>query len=270
MLAYLAHGDSRSKEPIMPKLFSRAASGRREILKVVLGGTMFGAFSASPFAALAQAAGDAKMKIATIGAGREGGTLGTLFAKAGHPVMFSSRKPEELKDLVASAGPTARAGTVAEAVEFGEVVLLVVPYGAVEQIGKDYGKALATKSLVIDVSNPIARRDGDDLVKSVEQQGGAGLVTAKLVPGVHLVRAFNAINFAALAKDVNRPGEPLGIPMAGDDQKAIALATMLIKEIGFEPVLVGGLPMGKYLVPGTPLGGEHTPDEIRQIAAKLT
>ena len=145
------------------------------------------------------------MKIATIGAGREGGTLGTLFAKAGHPVMFSSRKPEELKDLVASAGPTARAGTVAEAVEFGEVVLLVVPYGAVEQIGKDYSKALATKPLVIDVSNPIARRDGDDLVKSVEQQGGAGLVTAKLVPGVHLVRAFNAINFAALREGREPP-----------------------------------------------------------------
>jgi 8-hydroxy-5-deazaflavin:NADPH oxidoreductase len=90
------------------------------------------------------------------------------------------------------------------------------------------------------------------------------------VPGVHLVRAFNAINFAALAKDAHRPGEPLGIPMAGEDQKAIELASRLIKEIGFEPVLVGGLDKGKYLVPGTPLGGEHTPAEIREIAAKLT
>ena len=157
----------------MANLFS-PAQGRREFLKIALGGTALGAFSARPFAALAQTMAGEKMKIATIGAGREGGALGTLFAKAGHPVMFSSRKPEELKDLVASAGPTARAGTVAEAVEFGEIVLLVVPYGAIEQIGKDYGKALATKPLVIDVSNPIARRDGDDLVKSVEQQGGAG------------------------------------------------------------------------------------------------
>jgi 8-hydroxy-5-deazaflavin:NADPH oxidoreductase len=253
----------------MANLFS-LAPGRREILKAVLGGTALGALSTAPFAALAQTMAGEKMKIATIGAGREGGALGTLFAKAGHPVMFSSRKPEELEDLVASAGPAARAGTVAEAVEFGEVVLLVVPYGAIEQIGKDHGRALAAKPLVIDVSNPIARRDGDDLVKSVEQQGGAGLVTAKLVPGVHLVRAFNAINFAALSKDANRPGEPLGIPMAGEDQKAIELASRLIKEIGFEPVLVGGLEKGKYLVPGTPLGGEHTPAEIREIAAKLT
>jgi predicted dinucleotide-binding enzyme len=244
--------------------------GRREFLNLALGGSALGVMATLPFADFARAAGDAKVKIATIGAGREGGALGTLFAKQGHPVMFSSRNPDALKDLVASAGPTARAGTVAEAVEFGDVILLVVPYTAVEQIGKDYGKALAAKPLVIDVSNPIARRDGDDLVKSVEQQGGAGLVTAKLVPGVHLVRAFNAINFAALAKDANRPGEPLGIPIAGDDQNAIAQASMLIKEIGFEPVLVGGLAMGKYLVPGTPLGGEHTPAEIRQIAAKLT
>ncbi len=135
-------------------------------------------------------------------------------------------------------GPAARAGTVAEAVEFGEVVLLVVPYGAIEQIGKDHGsRALAAKPLVIDVSNPIARRDGDDLVKSVEQQGGAGLVTAKLVPGVHLVRAFNAINFAALPKDANRPGEPLGILMAGGRPEGDrASASRLIKEIGFEPV----------------------------------
>src|SRR5215472_15656176 len=77
------------------------------------------------------------VKIATIGAGREGGALGTLFAKLGHPVMFSSRHPEELKDLVAAAGPTARAGTTAEAVAFGEVIFLVVPYTAVEQIGKE-------------------------------------------------------------------------------------------------------------------------------------
>ena len=73
------------------------------------------------------------------------------------------------------------------------------------------------------------------------------------------MRAFNAIGFAHAAQDANRPGEPLGVPIAGDDQNAIELARRLIKEIGFEPVLVGGLAKGKYLVPGTPLAGEHTP-----------
>jgi 8-hydroxy-5-deazaflavin:NADPH oxidoreductase len=223
----------------------------------------------SPLAALAQAAGGTPLKIGTIGAGREGGALGTLFAKAGHPVMFSSRNPEGLKDLVGEAGPTAQAGTVAQAVAFGDVILLAVPYPAVEQVGRDHDKALATKQLVLDVSNPIALRDGSAFVKGVEDQGGPGLVTAKLLPGAHIVRAFNAISSRSLAPNAHRQGEPLGVPIAGDDPKAIALATDLIKEIGFEPVLVGGLVMGKYLVPGTPLGGEHTPAEIRQIAATL-
>jgi 8-hydroxy-5-deazaflavin:NADPH oxidoreductase len=242
---------------------------RRRFLGLAAGGVAASAAWTAPFAAFAQAAGDAPLKIATIGAGREGGALGTLFAKQGRPVMFSSRHPEQLKDLVASAGPTAQAAAIEQAVAFGDVVLLVVPYTAVEQIGKDYGKALAAKQLVLDVSNPIARRDGDAIVSWVAEQGGAGLATAKLLPGAHLVRAFNAINFARLAEDAHRPGEPVGVPIAGDDPNAVALATRLIQEIGFEPVLIGGLGMGQYLVPGTPLAGEHTAAEIRQILATL-
>jgi 8-hydroxy-5-deazaflavin:NADPH oxidoreductase len=242
---------------------------RRRFLGLAAGGVAASLAAAAPFAALAQAAGGGPLKIATIGAGREGGALGTLFAKQGHPVMFSSLHPEQLKELVASAGPTAQAGTVEQAIAFGDVVLLVVPYTAVEQIAKDYGQALAGKQLVIDVSNPIARRDGDAIVNWVGEQGGAGLATAKLLPGAHLVRAFNAINYLKLTADAHRPGEPVGVPIAGDDPSALALAAELIKEIGFEPVVVGGLAMGKYLVPGTPLAGEHTPAEIRQIAGSL-
>jgi len=248
--------------------------GRRAFLRVMAGTAMLAVLAATPFSALAQTAparpapGGVPLKIGVIGAGREGGALGTAFAKAGHPIMFSSRHPEQLNDLVASAGPLAKAGTVEQAVAFGDVVLLVVPYSAVEQIGKDYGKALAAKPLVIDVSNPIARRDGEDLVKSVDALGGAGLATQKLLSGAHIVRAFNAIGSGKLGELGERKGE-IGVPIAGDDPNAITLATGLIREIGFEPVLVGGLAMGKYLVPGTPLGGEHTPAELKQIASTL-
>src|SRR5579884_2499148 len=111
------------------------------------------ALAVAPVAARAQAgAAGGKLKIATIGAGREGGSLGALFVKAGHPVMFSSRHPEELKDFVAGLGPLAKAGTVAEAVAFGDVVILAVPYGAVAEIGKQHGAALAAKRLVLDAS----------------------------------------------------------------------------------------------------------------------
>jgi predicted dinucleotide-binding enzyme len=243
---------------------------RRDVLRLAESAAAVLALAASPFAALAQTApASAPLKIATIGAGREGGALGTLFARAGHPVMFSSRHPEALKDLVASAGPNAKAGTVADAIAFADVVLLVVPYGAIEQIGKEFGPALAGKALVMDVSNPSPQREGEEFVKSVEQQGGPGLVTAKLLPRAHLVRTFNAIGATQLPQLANRPGDPVGVPIAGDDPKALALASQLIKEIGFEPVVIGGLAMGKHLVPRTPLGGVHTPDELKQIAATL-
>ena len=244
------------------------SANRRKFVNVLAGGL---ALSAAPgIAAWGQGSNLSKMKIATIGAGREGGSLGTLFAKLGHPVMFSSRHPEELKGLVAAAGPTASAGTTAEAVAFGEVIFLVVPYTAVEQIGKDFGPALAIKPLILDVSNPIPARDGQEIVTQVAAQGGPGLVTKKLLPGSKIVRAFNALNYATLEQNAHRPGEPVGVPIAGDDPKAIDLASRLIKETGFEPVLIGDLAKGKYLVPGTPVAGVHTPTELRTIAATLT
>ncbi len=184
--------------------------------------------------------------------------------------MFSSRNPDQLKDLVADAGPTASAGRVADAVSFGEVILIAVPYKAMDQIGRDYGQALAAKALILDISNPIPRRDGEEFMQQIANEGGAGLATAKRLPGAHIVRCFNAIGATTLASLAHRAGDPVGVPIAGDDKGAVTLAETLIREIGFEPVLVGGLAMGKYLVPGTPLAGTHTPAELAQALAKLT
>ena len=238
---------------------------RRFVLRLAGGAAVL--MAAAPRAALGQTG--QPVKIATIGAGREGSALGALFVKAGHPVMFSSRHPEQLKDMVAGLGPLAKAGTVAEAVQFGDVVMLIVPYGAVAEIGKEYAAALAKKPLVLDITNAVAPRDGEDTVKRVEEQGGIGLATAKSLPGAKIVRAFNAIGAGQLAGLANRQPDPVGVPIAGDDQAALALASRLIKEIGFEPVVVGGLAMGKYVTVRTPLAGVHTPAEIRQIAATL-
>jgi predicted dinucleotide-binding enzyme len=244
------------------------AASRRKFLDLLAGGLALASVG-RPKGALAQPSGLSSIKIATIGAGREGGALGTLFAKLGHPVLFSSRHPEDLKDLVAAAGPTARAGTTAEAVAFGEVIFLVVPYTAVAQIGQEFGSALAAKPLILDVSNPIPGRDGQDFVKQIASEGGPGLATARMLKGARIVRAFNALNFASLEKFAHQSGERVGVPIAGDDAKAIDLASRLIREAGFEPVLVGNLAKGKYLVPGTPLGGAHSAAELRQAAATL-
>src|SRR3954452_16244505 len=240
---------------------------RREFFGCMAAGVAAALFAGTPLAAWAQAIAAAPnvagMKIAMIGAGREGSALGTLYAKHGHPVMFASRHPEQLKDLVASAGALTRAGTVEEAIAFADVVFLAVPYTAVEQIGKEQGKALSGKPLVVDVSNPIARRDGEELVKQVNDQGGAGLMTQKYLPGAHIVRAFNAIGAGTLAELSEKKGE-IGVAIAANDHNAIDLTSAVIREVGFEPVLVGRLAIGKYQVPGTPLSGAHSPAELKQ------
>jgi 8-hydroxy-5-deazaflavin:NADPH oxidoreductase len=146
-------------------------------------------------------------------------------------------------------------------------VFLAVPYSAIKQVGQDYGKELATKVLVLDASNPIVARDGD--IATWAREKGAGLATEELIPGAHLVRAFNAVGYMKVREDAADTSKKIGMPIAGDDPKAIAIATTLVKEAGFEPVMIGPLAMGKYLIPGTPLGGEHTPEEIKQIVAGL-
>ena len=242
----------------------RVNHGRRSFLH--LAGLGAAALAAGPARAQTPSA---PLKIGMIGAGRMGGAMAALFVKTGHPTLFSSRHPENLKDLATRLGPLAQAGTVTQAVAFGDVVVMVVPYSALEGIGKEHGRGLASKPLVLDVCNPIAGRDGAEIVKWVNEQGGAGLASAKLLPGSRIVRAFNGISYRRVGEIAHKAGGLVGVPIAGDDAKAIALAEGLIRGIGFEPVLVGNLAFGKHLLPRTPLAEEHSPAEIRQIAAGL-
>lgn len=232
---------------------------------LVLAGTATAALALGGVPFAARAATD-KLKIGTVGSGRVGGALGAVWVKAGHEVMFSSRDLEADKKLAASLGPNARAGTPREAAAFGEVLLISVPYRALPDVGKDLGSLLAGK-VVIDTCNPITSRDGD--IATWAREKGAGLASAELLPGARIVRAFNAISAARMGTAHEQKGERVGMPIAGDDARAIELASRLIREVGYEPVLIGGLAMGKHLMPGTPLAGERTPDQVRQIAGTL-
>ena len=127
-----------------------ADRGRRNFLQLAGYGLGVLILAARPARARAQTNTGAPLKIGSVGAGRMGGALGALFVKAGHPVMFSSRHPENLKDLAQRLGPLAQVGAVEQAVAFGDVVVMVVPYAALEEIGKAHGRALATKPLVMD------------------------------------------------------------------------------------------------------------------------
>lgn len=211
------------------------------------------------------AAGSPKWKIGVIGSGRVGRALGTVWAQAGNDVMFSSRSLDNDKKIAAEVGANARAGTPQEAAAFGQVILFAIPYSAFPDLIKSFGNSLNGK-VVINASNPFPQRDGE--IATEAQGKGAGLFDVQLLPGSHVVRAFNAIGAARMASAHEDPGK-IGMPTEGDDRNAVEVASQLIREIGFEPVIVGGPGMGKYLVPGTPLSGEHTPEEVRSIAATL-
>jgi 8-hydroxy-5-deazaflavin:NADPH oxidoreductase len=221
------------------------------------------ALGALPLRAYAATAG--KMKVGMIGSGNVGGALGSALAKAGYEVMFSSRTLEDDKALAAKLGASTRAGTPQEAAAFGEVLVFSVPYRALPELGKSLASAIKGK-VVIDACNPFPNRDGE--IANWAREKGAGLASAELLPGARIVRAFNAVGAARMAEAHREPGR-IGMPIAGDDKEAIDIASRLIRDIGYEPVLIGGLDMGKHLIPGTALAGERTPDEVRKIAKTL-
>jgi predicted dinucleotide-binding enzyme len=206
-----------------------------------------------------------KPRIGLIGSGNVGSNLGRAWALAGYPVMFSSKDIEADRKIAASAGANAKAGTPQEAAAFADVLFIAVPYGAQPDLGRTLGKALQGK-IVVDASNPFPQRDG--AIADEARAQGAGIVSSRLLPGARIVRAFNAVGAARMGAMHETPGK-VAMPYAGDDAQALAMAERLIRDAGFVPVKVGGLAMGKYLMPGTPLAGEHTPEEIRQIAATL-
>ena len=208
------------------------------------------------------ATGPAAIKIGVIGSGNIGGTVGTLWVKAGHPVLFSSRHPEELKGLVDGLGPLARAGTVGEALMFGDVIFLGVPYAAYPQIGKDYGREFAGK-IVLDAGNAVLKRDGE--IANEARAYGIGFTSAKYLPGARIVRAFNTLGYRRLASNSNRPGARMAIPIAGDDKEALAVAQILVRDAGFDPVVIGSLESAKLFAQGAPLyGQELTAEEMQQ------
>ena len=242
-------------------------SGRRDFCRAVAGITTALWFAASPLAVRAQTAGAAPLKIGMIGSGRMGGALGSAWVKAGHPVMFSSRHPEQLKDLVAGLGPMASVGTPAEAIAFADVVVLVVPYTAEKQIGQDFGPGARQQGAGARREQPdrAARRRDRRLGARERRRSRHHGIDAGRASGARLQRRRLHLG----ARCTRRSRDITAYRWPGDDPAAIAVASTLAREVGYEPVLVGPLAMGKYLIPGTPLAGEHTPEEIRQIAAGL-
>lgn len=197
----------------------------------------------------AQSSGE-PLTIGVIGAGAMGGPLGQAWAAAGHRVIYATRNPEELMELVQAAAPNAVAGYTDAAANFADVIVLAVPPSAVPQIGRDYGHLMQGK-VVIDITNPRADRDGEaETARWLEM--GTGLAMAQYLPGVRLVKAFNTLSSRMLANPAPN-GVRIGIPIAGDDPSAREIAARLVREAGFEPVMVGELARAKEFDRGTPV-----------------
>jgi predicted dinucleotide-binding enzyme len=197
------------------------------------------------------------LKISVIGAGNVGGTLGTLWVQAGHSVMFSSRHPEDLTDLVKSAGPNAQAGSVNDAAAWGDVIVLSVPYGAMPVLSEQLNGKLEGK-VVFSTSNPFSGRDAEVGRKALEM--GAAVADQQYLPGIHLVRAFNAIGSASM-KD--QSGKDKAIPVFADDAQARDMGARLVRDAGFLPVIFP-LARANEGLPGGPLSGLWNEAELKR------
>ncbi len=204
-------------------------------------------------------------KIGIIGSGNIGGTLGKHFAKAGHSVMFSSRHPQELQPLAEEAGSNAQVGTVEEAAQFGEVLLLAYPFGKTPKVAGQV--ADLSGKVLIDANNYYPGRDGEEPGKEMQEKGLLESEwTASYFPGTHVAKAFNSIQYKTLGTRAFDEGEPLAVPFGASDQKAKEALEELLASIGFVGVYLGDLSQTKISQPDEKLYGKQTSAaEIRQL-----
>ena len=191
------------------------------------------------------------MKIGIIGSGNIGGNIGKNWAKVGHEVMFSSRHPEELKAMADEVG--AKVGTTKEAAQFGEVILLAIPYGIVPDVAEQIG-SLENK-ILIDAGNPYPQRDGEMAQKVIDDpnQTATGYI-ASLFPGAKTVKAFNSVFYKMFAEQAFKEGnERIAVQICSDDEQAKEKVKKLIEDMGFAPQDLGGLDRGVLFEPNAPL-----------------
>lgn len=192
------------------------------------------------------------MKIGIIGAGMIGSTLAKLWAEAGHDVIVASRHPEELAPLVEKIGERAKAGTPTEAAALGNVVMLTVPLKAIPDLAGDLRQELDGK-IVLDTGNAYERRDGLAASDAATDAKGTAGWAAAMFPGARWVKAFNTVYFKTLDTEAHRDGDRVGIPLASDDGNALDVVSELVRDAGFDPVIVGDLARGKEFEPNTPM-----------------
>jgi len=174
------------------------------------------------------------MRIGVIGTGRVGSTLARAWAERGHDVTFGSRDPtsDAVAELVGDV-PGAHAAGLQETVAGADVIVLAVPGAAAEAVARSLSDW--DGKVIVDPTNPL-RDDGPSNAEAVQSAA----------EGAHVVKAFNVIGVEAMARAAR--GEAGGtMPLAGDDEEAVATTAQLAREIGLEPLHVGGVTMATSL-----------------------
>ncbi|GAA2638965.1 NAD(P)-binding domain-containing protein [Dactylosporangium fulvum] len=206
------------------------------------------------------------MKIGIIGSGNIGGTLTRRLRELGHDVtVANSRGPGSLAGLAAETGATA--GTVEEAANAGEVVVLAVPLHAVP----DLPSAPFAGKIVIDADNYYPGRDGR--IAPIEEGTTSSRWTARHLSGAGVVKAFNNIQAGYLLANGRPAGSPgrIGLPVAGDDAVAKRTVMTLVDDLGFDPVDAGDLDDSWRQQPDTPVyGTNRDADGVRAGLAEAT
>jgi len=189
------------------------------------------------------------MRVGILGSGLMGGKLGTLFARAGHEVVFSyARSVRKLERLARQAPWRARAGTPAEAARDADAVLLAVHWSRVDQVLKQAGD-LAGK-VIVSCSLPMNK---SDTALVIGQRSSGAEELAKRARTARVVAAFGTVPSEVLFSvfEARRKSRRPSLVYCGDDRDAKELAATLIRDVGFDPVDVGPLRIARYTEPFT-------------------
>jgi predicted dinucleotide-binding enzyme len=194
------------------------------------------------------------VRIGILGSGLMGGKLGTIFARAGHEVVFSyARRTEKLSGLARDAGGNARAGTPGEAAREADALLLAVHWSRMDdvlaQAGDLSGKVIVTCSL------PMNAQD-TGLVIGHTTSGAEEL--AKRAPEARVVCAFNTVPSEVLfgVFEARRKATRPSLVYCGGDAGGKGIAAELIRDVGFDPVDAGPLRIARYTEPFALLVGQ--------------
>nr|WP_321226367.1 NAD(P)-binding domain-containing protein [uncultured Psychroserpens sp.] len=196
------------------------------------------------------------MKIGVIGSGNIGGNLGKHWAKAGHEVLFSSRHPEQLNDLVRDAGGNSKAVSIEKAFEAkADVYLLATPYMAIDRLSELYAGEYGNR-VIIDATNPYPERDGKMAQDVRDSNRNASEYTAMKFNTAKTAKAFNTIKAEHLKDRAWRDQDKLAIPFAAQDEDSKNKTQQLIEDIGFDAVYIGDLTKTNIMDPDQKLYGQ--------------